>query len=526
MKSTTRTHTGGGPSGPLAAPIPADDTPRQYVTFHVDDGLWGIPLEDVQEITRMPNLVRVPRSSRSLQGLANLRGRVLPVASLRRLLRFDDQQPSEATRVVVLDRSSPIGFVVDRMAALVTVAPDRIETADAVGSDVAAEFLQCTLKDSHASGAVRILDVDRLLGRDFHPEARRTETVATRSKAPAREAEARSPAARANKLVLVSFKIGRQEYALPLDRVQEIVPLPDSISIIPRAETAVLGVTSLRDTLVPLLSLHVLLGFPIPRATDERPRVLVVPYGRKLVGLVADRTKEILRVDPGLVDSLPSMLNRGEGVAEVQSICRLDGGARLVSVLAPDQLLRADAASAAMGGNGETMEVNMAQRDQAMGDVEQFIVFHLNREEYAVPIAAVDEVTRVPDELTRIPKAPTFIEGLMNLRGAVVPVVDQRRRLDLPAASWDARARIVVITFDGLKAGFLVDGVSELLKIPRAAIGPAPELSEDQFRLISRVANLEDQNRMILIVDAPALLNREELGLLKGLRKAEREPAS
>jgi purine-binding chemotaxis protein CheW len=178
-----------------------------------------------------------------------------------------------------------------------------------------------------------------------------------------------------------------------------------------------------------------------------------------------------------------------------------------------------------MGGNGETMEVNMAQRDQAMGDVEQFIVFHLNREEYAVPIAAVDEVTRVPDELTRIPKAPAFIEGLMNLRGAVVPVIDQRRRLDLPAASWDARARIVVITFDGLKAGFLVDGVSELLKIPRAAIGAAPELSEDQFRLISRVANLEDQNRMILIVDAPALLNREELGLLKGLRKVEREPA-
>jgi purine-binding chemotaxis protein CheW len=524
MKASTRTRSGSGPSGsPAPASMAADGAPRRYVTFHVNDGLWGIPLEDVQEITRMPTMARVPRSSRSLQGLANLRGQVLPVTSLRRLLRFDDQPPGDATRVVVLDRGSPIGFVVDRMAALVTAAPDGIEAADAVASDVEAEFLQGTLKGSHASGAVRILDVDRLLERDFRPKARQTETVATRSKAG--EVQAQSTPAPANKLVLVSFEIGRQEYALPLDRVQEIVPLPDSISVIPRADTAVLGVTSLRDTLVPLLSLHALLGFPIPQATDERPRVLVVTYGKKLAGLVADRTKEILRVDPGLVDSVPSMLNRGEGTAEVHSICRLNGGSRLVSVLAPDQLLRRDAVSEAIGGNGETMDVNMAQRDQATADIEQFIVFHLNREEYAVPIDAVDEITRVPDELTRIPKAPAFIEGLMNLRGAVVAVIDQRRRLDLPAGAGGSRARIIVITFDGLKAGFLVDGVSELLKIPRTAIGPAPELSEDQFRLISRVANLEDQNRMILIVDAPQLLNREELGLLKDLGQVEREPA-
>ena len=533
MNATTRTRSRREPAGPLSAASAADPPQgphhglhRQYVTFHVNDGLWGLPLEEVQEVTRMPNVVRVPRSSQSLQGLANLRGRVLPVTSLRRLLRFDDRPPSEASRVVVLDRGSPIGFVVDRMAALVTAAPDQIEAADAVSSDADAEVLRGVLKGAQGSAAIRILDADRLLGRDFVPKARTTETLATRSKAPVADVAAQSPAVRADRLVLISFEIGRQEYALPLERVQEIVPLPDAISIIPRAETAVLGVTSLRDTLVPLLSLHSLLGFPIPQASDERPRVLVVSYGEKRVGLVVDRTKEILRIDPSLVDAVPSMLNRGQGTAEVQSICRLDGGARLVSVLAPDQLLRRDGVPDAMAPNGETVDVTMVQREQPAGDVEQFIVFQLNREDYAVPIGAVDEVTRVPDTLTRIPKAPAFIEGLMNLRGSVVPVIDQRRRLDLPAAARNPGQRIIVITFDGLKAGFLVDTVSQLLKIPRAAIGPAPELSEDQFRLISRVANLEDHNRMILIVDAPQLLDRDELGLLKRLGQGEREPAS
>jgi purine-binding chemotaxis protein CheW len=114
----------------------------------------------------------------------------------------------------------------------------------------------------------------------------------------------------------------------------------------------------------------------------------------------------------------------------------------------------------------------------------------------------------------------------MNLRGSVIPVVDQRRRFDLPEAASNDRQRIIVITFDGLRAGFLVDGVSELIKIPASAIGPAPALSEEQVRLISRVANLEDQNRMILIVDAPQLLDRRELGLLKKLGRGEPEPAS
>ena len=85
-------------------------------------------------------------------------------------------------------------------------------------------------------------------------------------------------------------------------------------------------------------------------------------------------------------------------------------------------------------------------------------------------------------------------------------------------------SELIVITFDGLRAGFLVDSASELLKIPAAAIGPAPELSDEQVRLISRVANLGD--RMILIVDAPELLDRRELGLLRQMARAGPVPAS
>jgi purine-binding chemotaxis protein CheW len=370
----------------------------------------------------------------------------------------------------------------------------------------------------------RILDADALLRRDFGQRRSSGGAVARRQTGPAAAPTAESSAAAANTLVVVSFLLGRQEYAFPLSRVREIVPLPESVSAVPRAETAVLGVTTIRHELVPLLSLHALLGFPIPDQSDERPRVIVVSYGRTAVGLVADRTRDILRIDPSSVDPVPAMLARGEGTAELQAICRLDGGRRLVSVLSPDRLFRHDVVTDAVAEGERAREAGMAGERQAATDEQQFIVFRLDREEYAVPIDAVDEVTRRPEALTRVPKAPEFIEGVMNLRGAVIPVVDQRRRFDLPAAASTDRQRVIVITFDGLRAGFLVDSASELVKIPGAAIGPAPELSDEQVRLISRVANLGD--RMILIVDAPELLDRRELGLLRQMARAGPVPAS
>jgi purine-binding chemotaxis protein CheW len=501
-----------------------EDDVRRYVTFRLGDATWGVALDDVQEITRLLDVVRVPRSSKSLAGLANLRGTVLPVADLRRLMRFADAPPSANARVVVLDRGFLIGFLVDGMTSLVSVAASRVEPPDQVASDVDATVLQGVFKSADGSSATRILDPDALLRRDFGHRRQSGGIFASRPATAASARAAEEKAADAGTLVLVSFELGRQEYALPLDRVREIVPLPEAVSAVPRTETAVLGVTTIRDELIPLLSLHALLGFPVPESHEERPRVLVVSYGDKAVGLVADRTREILRVAPSLVDPVPAMLTRGQGTAELQAICRLDGGRRLVSVLSPDRLFRHDVLSDAIAEGANAREAEMAGDAVATGEEQQFIVFRLDREEYAVPIAAVDEVTRRPDELTRVPKAPAFIEGVINLRGAVIPVVDQRRRFDLPAAPPSGRQRIIVITLDGLRAGFLVDAASELVKIPSSAISPAPELSDEQVRLISRVANLQD--RMILIVDAPQLLDRRELGLLQQMGHAEPAPAA
>jgi purine-binding chemotaxis protein CheW len=138
----------------------------------------------------------------------------------------------------------------------------------------------------------------------------------------------------------------------------------------------------------------------------------------------------------------------------------------------------------------------------------------LDKEEFGVPIASVQEIVRVPEQLIRVPRAPSFVEGVINLRGTVLPVIDLRLRLGLNQIERTDRQRIMVFLISNVRTGFIVDQVAEVLKIPKTAIETAPQLSREQSRLLSRMANLEKQKRMVQLLDPPYLMEQKELAAL------------
>jgi len=129
-------------------------------------------------------------------------------------------------------------------------------------------------------------------------------------------------------------------------------------------------------------------------------------------------------------------------------------------------------------------------------------------------VDAVQEIIRVPDVLIRVPKALDFVEGLVNLRGAVMPVVDLRTRLGLVRGERDERQRIIVLMVDGVRTGFIVDSVTEVLRVSRGDLEPAPALSAEQARLVRRVANLAAAQRMLMMLEPEHLLATDELAAL------------
>jgi purine-binding chemotaxis protein CheW len=486
----------------------------QVVVFHIERGLFGFRLEDVGEVIRVPNLACMPLAPRSLLGLANLRGVVLPVVSLRRLLGLPDPPFDQAMRVIVIDGDAPVGLVVDRIENLMAAPIERIDNDDSDPDSAGRDFLDGLVKGAEGAETIKILNPARLLRDEFArlgvsgPRPANRVSISSTSDEPEVEQQLVS---------LVSFELGQQEYALPLERVREIIPLPMQVAEVARRETAVLGVVTLRDRLLPLVSLRALLGLPNDVQREQRRKVVVLSLGGSTVGMVADRTREILRVAPSLIDPAPALLTRGGGDAEIISICRLDHGKRLVAVLSPERLFRSDLTRRVLSeSNGETDERVSQGNGREMAD-EQFVVFRLGEQDYGLAIGAVDEIACPPEHITRLPKAPAFIEGVMNLRGSVVPIVDLRRRFDLPPTESASARRVLILAVAGGKTGFMVDRVSEIIKVPAEAIRPTPELSAEQIRLIGRVVNLDEQGRMILLVDLAHLLDQVEADVLAKL---------
>jgi purine-binding chemotaxis protein CheW len=505
-------------SDPESKPEGNVTTARQFVTFHMEEETFAVPLTDVQEIIRLPTMVEVPMASPSLEGLANLRGSVLPIINLRRIFRMKDAVHDDATRVVVMNNGKPVGFVVDRMARVVTAEPREIENIDGIKATVDADLLEGIIK--RAQSMIMILDTSKL-AIERRGEGARNSASESRDSGAAVEAARGSGVS--DELQLVSFELDSQEYALPIEAVQEIVQVPETINTIPNSDSHVLGVMNLRNRLLPLVSLRSMFGLP-PTAVGDQSRIVVVAHEiggvQHSVGLVTDTVKEVLRVPRSIVDPLPNMMSSGSGLREVDQICRMEGGKRLVSILLPDRLFLNTAVREAIEEAVDTAEEGeMASETVANGeridDEGQFVVFRVADEEYGVPIEAVQEIVRVPDHLTRVPKAPSFVEGVVNLRGAVLPVIDQRRRFSLPNMEHNDRQRIMVFLVHGVRTGFIVDSVSEVLKISLSQISEAPGVATHENSAVARVANIVASKRLILMLDVGRLLNETEMTALK-----------
>lgn len=502
--------------------IEADANAAHFLIFKIGGEPFGLRLGSVAEIIRMPALSRMPLVPPSLLGLANLRGIVMPVISLRQLLQLPEAAADGLTRVIVMRGDAPVGFVVDRIDRMLALPEDQLDHDDAGAGTIDPAVLDGVIKGAEGETPTKILDPQRVLSGQFDRLGISGAREATRASMSVGVPVAATEQALTS---LISFDLGTQEYALPLECVREIIALPDHISEVPRSEAAVLGVVTLRERLLPLVSLRALLGLPRDQQRERRGKVVVVSLGEGAVGVVADATREILRIDPALIDPAPALLTRGAGDAEVTSICRLDRGRRLVALLSPERLFRSDLVRRILaeqdGAIGET-EAHM--ESNVMAD-EQFIVFRLGGQDYGLPISAVSEIARPPERITRLPKAPSFIDGVMNLRGGIVPIVDLRRRFDIVATGHAGSARILVLSIGGVRAGFLVDGVSEVMKVTSEAITPAPEMSPDQMRLISRVINLESTGRIILLVDPIQLLDQVESDVLAKFERSELDHA-
>lgn len=471
----------------LAAPGSAT---LSVLKFRVADAIMAVRSASVEEVTRAPLVTRVPHAPPCVLGVSSLRGRVMPVVSAGRLLDAGDRDVSSASRTIVLDLDPPLALAVDGVIGL-----SRIEApADGSGSlfvedgtTVRAIDLLGALDRAFGAGAIRAGGA-KAAAFPVAPEPSKPEIDTTR--------------------LILTFAVGGQIQALALGDVEEVMDIPDTVAALPHGEQADLGVIPYRSGVLPVVDLATLLGLT---ATDGRGKLVVVRMGDALAGLRVDRLDIIRRVAEADVTAAPALLNRGGGEAAVEAIVRVDRN-HVVSILTPERLFRAEALEKIMSDGRRELQIAIVSDDD---ETESFLLFQLGEETYGLPIGDVQEVIAVPEVLTRVPNAPAFIEGVINLRGQVIPVIDQAGRFGA-AMQAQASRKVIVTRSDSLQAGFIVDGVSAIRAIPRRDLAPPSDLLTGGRRLFDRVAQ-SAEGEVVLIVDPKALLDQAEADVLAAL---------
>jgi purine-binding chemotaxis protein CheW len=605
------------------AAAPKDE--NQLVTFYLGDEEFGFDIMSVQEIIRQPKLSRIPMAPTYVEGIANLRGMVLPIIDTRTRFGMARAADTETTRVLVVDvDGNKTGLRVDRVRQVTRVLQRQMEPPPPVIREgMSSDFLDSVVKLDEGKRIIMALNpkaICKVSQEALHKQQEivQTETAATTDKAT-------SAADDQSITQLVTFKLGLEEFAFPMDRVREILRVARP-SAVPGTPEHVLGVLTVRGNILPVIDLRVMLGLSslesevVAGATDlsarfkawltaagetsragtgkieasgaesvrkwmadcntssqalmdvlsklrtandrllrgvsqaqtlvstgpgktrthfeqevdpaaqqvikllgefqnsvkenirEDQRLIVVQTGGSLLALLVDKVREVLNMPKHQIDPPPQNLSETRNV-ELSGIAKLESGKRLIMLLDANHLIK-DEELQKLGSVTNETSANEAQKHQvgaenASLEEQQFVTFLLGDGEYGVPIAKIQEIDR-SSKMTRVPRTADYVDGITNLRGEVVPVINARKRFNLPHKEADERTRVIIMELEGVKTGLLVDSVREVLNLASKDIAPPPtSLSTTIDRqYISGIGKVDGDKRMIVLLDVEKILQR------------------
>lgn len=597
----------------------------QLVTFLLKDEEFGFDIMSVQEIIRLPKMAKVPRTPAYVDGIANLRGVVLPVIDMRTRFGMERAAETDRTRVLVVDIDGvKTGLRVDRVKQVTRVMRSEIEPPPAAICSTTSDYLEGVVKLDQGQRIVMALNAAQVCQIDLN---QKKESITTETGTAGAQGEKESITRRADVEVqkMVTFRIAKEEYAFNMEHVREILRV-ETPKQVPEVPHYVLGVLTVRGQILPVLDLRRLLQQPpladefvgrceplrvayskwvetlesalargtqgrinlsvsdqlrqwlsetnsssqslmealakvrswnemvskqyqaasradergdaeaassareealasaretiaalerfealVPANIQEDQRIIVVDAEGVVLGLVVDHVHEVLNIAKDLVEPPPKL--GASGGMELSGVAKLEDGSRLILLLDAASLIRdqswRDVQRAEQTQSAQGTAV--ARSSGRLSTEVQLVTFLLGDEEYGIPISQIQEIDRLA-RITKVPKAPSFIEGVTNLRGEVIPVLDTRKRFELEVKAPDDRTRIIIVDFGGVKTGLVVDSVREVLNLSSESISPPPEAigsSIDQ-QFISGIGEVNSGARMIVLLDIEKILSRQE----------------
>ncbi|HOK39655.1 MAG TPA: chemotaxis protein CheW [bacterium] len=494
----------------------------QLVTFNLSDIEFGVEINKVKEIVRIPGVTKIPNAPTFIEGISNLRGGVLPLINTRIRFGLEPAPITEVTRILVLDVcGSAIGMIVDSVKEVLRVDNSIIEKAPKVVKGIQSDFLEGVIKLNKGERLILTINVEKSCMLESEVKVKESKEFAA-----VKMAEHKIKEEKIEEELIVTFLLEKEEFGFFVDSVNEIIRVPE-ITKVPGAPNYVNGIISLRNEILPVVDLRVFLGLATKEYSDST-RIIVFTINNVKIGLIVDKVNEVIRITKSIIEPPPAILS-GRERKQLKGLAKLKEGKRIIMIFDSQNLFE----EAEISEMGKIVESNVKENEKVKEEIsgmieeEQLVTFRLANEEYGINIKQVQEINRM-QSIVHVPNAPSFIEGVANLRGNVIPVISLRKRFSIGKKEFDDKTRLVIVEIQNNKTALIVDSVSEVLRVPKKDIEPAPAIisSAIEREFIGGICKLQQGKRMIILLNLDKLLTeteKKELSLLDEIEKELQE---
>lgn len=478
------------------------------ISFILNNELFGIEVDSIQEIIKSQNVTSVPGAPSFIEGILNLRGMIVPVINLRKRFSIETEEDLLQKIIVVNIKGFITGIMVDDVKEVKNIENKELKMTKSVVAGIDAEYLKGILTFEN-NELITLIDLEKILnsdeleisslsdlniadsGQDFSSSA---STVEIEEELIAQD-------------LVVTFALGEESIAINLEKVIEIIDVP-TITPVPDAPEYLLGVICQREQIIPIVDIKKIIdieALQTEKYSEEDKSIVICNFFNVPIGLEVDKVYRILSIENDKILPLPDVFDMDfskyfDGVYKfehIDSLTTLLNIEELIPTSDQEQLMK-------MSQSEES------KMDEIVDSNEQIMTtFRVGEDIYGVPIEKVREIINY-SRVTSVPRAPDFIEGIINLRGQIIPVIDINKRFGLDATKKTEVSRIIVTQIGNNITGIIVDEVNEVRAFSEDLFSAPPTVIKGRKNTYIESVIRLDNNLMILILNVNDILSKLE----------------
>ncbi|MEM9446620.1 MAG: chemotaxis protein CheW [Verrucomicrobiota bacterium] len=478
-----------------------------YGSFLLAENEFALPVQSIREVVNEPaNYSTIPLSPDYLLGLFNLRGMIIPVVDLRKIFNLDDSHHESFTRKVAIIEYGDLalGLLFDKTGEVFngnTVERSQFHHREGVKESI----VEGVFKFEGGERIVQILDSYELLNLDKIPCSRDTEGFGLRRNSGKRRQ-------------CISFKVGDALCAFNIHEIQEIVKV-DKIDNTALSHACSLGAINIRGNTVPVIDFGIILGMrkePCEISQDyllHDRKVIVMKLDDELFSLLVDSIESIVSYFDDELAQFPLL---GSHHSKLFLGCISKGPKQNVILLDHREVLSDAEIEAVTRGHSDLYKNHddQSEKNRLSNEKRTLITFSIS-ETYALEMSEVQEIIEHPEEVMRPPNLPHFIDGIVNLRDDIIPMINPRTLYAMDACSRKDK-KILVFMMNGDKYGLIVDSVDSIVtfsehkdvKLPQTMYSKGNHPVSEIVKEVLQVKMPNEDTQVLMIMNLTALASK------------------